>query len=77
MDRLLASSAELILRLSLLGGFALTPGPEPVGSTFPSTSSSGREDWAVLIFGSFEGCVGYGKAKKYGWFSAYRRERTA
>jgi hypothetical protein len=60
-------SCPLSLRLSFLGGAALTPGPEPVAEkTFPSTSSRGREAAAVCaaVLGSFDGCVGYGSAKK-------------
>jgi hypothetical protein len=66
-------SCPLSLRLSFLGGAVdLTPGPVfPFGSTLPSTSSSGRDAAVcVLVFGSLEGCVGYGRAKKYGWLRA-------
>lgn len=66
-------SCPLSLRLSFLGGAVdLTP-VLPFGSTFPSTSSKGREVAAavcVLVLGSLEGCVGYGRAKKYGWLRA-------
>jgi hypothetical protein len=54
-------SCPLSLRLSFFGGAALTPGAAPPElSTFPSTSSSGREAAAVCaaVLGSFEGWVG-------------------
>lgn len=58
MDLLLSSSDES-LRFSLFGGLALTPRPEPLVSTFPSTSSRGREDVVFVAgFGNFEGCEG-------------------
>jgi len=62
-------SDPLSLRLSFFGGTALKPGPAPLRSTFPSTSSSGPDDAAAVcaaVLGNFEGCVGYGSAKKYG-----------
>jgi hypothetical protein len=62
-------SGPLSFRLSFFGGTALKPGPAPLRSAFPSTSSSGRDDAAAVcaaVLGSFEGCVGYGSAKKYG-----------
>ena len=49
------------LRLRLL---ALTVGPVEFISTLPSTSSSGRAVICVEHFGSLEGKVGYGRAKK-------------
>jgi len=58
-------------RFRLFGPAAFTPGPDEAGSTFPSSSSSGLEDCADGGLGSFEGCVGFGRAKKYGWFRAY------
>jgi len=48
------------------------PGPDEAGSEFPSNSSSGLEDCVDGGLGSFEGWVGLGSAKKYGWFRAYR-----
>ena len=65
------SSSECF-RLSLFGPFAFTPGPTISNSTFPSTSSNGTADSFLAGFGSFEGCVGYGRAEKYGWYSAFR-----
>lgn len=62
----LPNSSEESFRLSLLGGLALTPGPEPSNSTFPSNSSSGNVDPFLAGLGSFDGWVGYGMALKYG-----------
>ncbi len=56
-------SSEFFL-LSLLGGFALTPGPGPLMSVLPSTSSSGIPLSFLAGLGSFDGCEGYGRAKK-------------
>jgi hypothetical protein len=52
-------SGPLSLRFNFFNPAALS-GPPPLGSTFPSTSSSGREDAAACaaVFGSLEGCVG-------------------
>ena len=55
----------------LFGPAAFTPGPDELASTFPSNSSNGLEDCVDGGFGSFEGLVGYGSAKKYAWFRAY------
>ena len=52
-------------RFRLFGPAAFTPGPDEEGSTFPSNSSNGLEDCVDGGFGSFEGCVGFGSAKKY------------
>ena len=49
-------SSDECLRLSLLGGFAFTPGPELAISTLPSISSRGTSFRAGL--GSFMGCDG-------------------
>ncbi len=59
-------SEPLSLRFSFFDPAALPLGSPPLGSTFPSTSSSEREDAAVwaAVLGSFDGCVGYGSAKK-------------
>jgi len=55
-------SGPLSLRFSFLDPAALPGPPPPLGPTFPSISSSGREEAAVCaaVFGSLEGCVGYG-----------------
>lgn len=59
-------SSDDSLRLSLFGGFALTPGPEPFISTLPSISSRGAVGLAFMTgFGSFDGWEGFGDAKKY------------
>lgn len=66
MERLppLTSSLDS-LRLSLLGAFALTPGPFPFGSALPSSSSSGRFELALDAgLGSFDGWVGYAPVMK-------------
>ena len=56
-----SSPGEVSLRLRLL---ALTVGPVESISTLPSTSSNGRAVICVVHFGSLEGKVGYGRAKK-------------
>jgi hypothetical protein len=48
------------------GGFG-----EKAGELASSSSrGSGRGASGFFVFGSLEGCVGYGRAKKYGWWSA-------
>lgn len=42
----------------------------PFFPTFPSTSARGGVSSFLKHFGSLEGCVGKGRAKKYGWSRA-------
>lgn len=71
-----SNSSECFL-FSLLGGFALTPGPSPLMSALPSTSSSGMPLSFLAGLGNFDGWEGYGRAKKYGWLRAWRYSMSA
>jgi len=47
-------------------------------AAFPSSSSSGSVRGACLLvgFGSLEWCVGFGRAKKYEWLRACRKNMS-